>query len=123
MQNTISPINMMIADGYPQTMSITAYFKAWLKFRIKCLQRQFTYEQNHAKTRQEIVHGLLRLIDIADDVVKDAKASTNRKVFEQILVKKYQFTARQASAIAGMALYRLGKQDVNALTKEDQQLT
>ena len=123
MQNTISPINMMIANGYPQTMSITAYFKAWLKFRIKCLQRQFTYEQNHAKIRQEIVHGLLRLIDIADDVVKDAKASTNRKVFEQILVKKYQFTARQASAIAGMALYRLGKQDVNALTKEDQQLT
>lgn len=123
MENSISPINMMIMENYPQPASIIKYFKAWVRFRAHCLRRQFAYEQTHAQNRQEIVHGLLHLVDIADQVVADAKRSNNRKNFEHILTTTYHFTPRQAAAIAGMALYRLGKQDVTALQREDKQLT
>lgn len=122
MQNTISPINTMIANGYPKTVSIMDYFSSWLKFRRECLRRQFVYEQEQALNRQEIVQGLLKLVEIADQVVTDAKQSKNKVDFERRLQKNYQFTYRQAHAIAGMALYRFGRQDVTALRRENKQL-
>lgn len=122
MQNTVTPDNVMIADGKPQVMNIINYFKAWCKFRGKTARCEFRYELKAAKDRQEIVEGLLRLVDISDKVVADARESRNKADFKKILHQKYVFTERQSEAIASMALYRLGKQDVKKLNHENKDL-
>lgn len=122
MQNTVTPDNVMIVNGKPQVVSMIQYFKAWCKFRGKTARREFQYDLKSAKERQEIVEGLLRLVDISDQVVKDAKSSKNKTDFKQILVKKYDFTERQSEAIASMALYRLGRQDIRKLEAENKDL-
>lgn len=119
----ITPNNLMIINGRPKHVGIIDYFKAWLEFRQQCLKRQLTYERQKDQERQEIVRGLLRLVDISDQVVEDAKQSENKSNFKDILQKKYQFTERQSEAIASMALYRLGRQDTKKLKTEDAKLT
>lgn len=119
----ITPNNLMIINGRPKHVGIIDYFKAWLEFRQQCLKRQLTYERQKDQERQEIVRGLLRLVDISDQVVEDAKQSENKSNFKDILQKKYQFTERQSEAIASMALYRLGRQDTKKLKTEDTKLT
>lgn len=124
LQMSLHPFNLIIDnDGRPKAMGMLEYFDEWLKFRKACLTNEFNYELKQAQDRQEIVEGLIRLIDISDQVVKDAKASKNKTDFKKILMKKYDFTARQSEAIASMALYRLGRQDARRLAKENKELT
>ena len=124
LQMTVHPFNLIVGTGgRPKAMGLLDYFEEWLTFRKQCLRRQFEFEQNRAQDRQEIVQGLLQLVDISDQVVKDAKKSKNKTNFKQILRKKYDFTERQSEAIASMALYRLGRQDVSKLSKENDELT
>lgn len=121
-QQNYYPINLLIIDGHPKVVSITEYFAGWLKFRKTFTKREFQFELDKNQKRLEIVDGLLKLVDISDEVVKDARSSTSKANFQNILIKKYDFTKRQAEAIATIQLYRLGKQDVKALTKEKKTL-
>lgn len=120
---SINAQNLVLDNsGHPKTMGLLQYFDAWLAFRKDCLTRQFTYRLSKDQQRLEIVQGLLRLIDIADQVVVRAKQSLNKKDFERILQTEFKFTVRQSEAIASMALYRLGKQDIAKLTNEAAEL-
>lgn len=121
-ESTISPNNLIIASGHPQTVSITNYFKEWLKFRKSALRRQFEFQLDKNKKRSEIVNGLVKLSGISDEVVADARKSKSKIDFKKILVKKYEFTENQSEAIATLQLYKLGKQDTEQLTKEKKQL-
>lgn len=123
MQKKYYPINLLIINGHPKVVSITEYLKAWLNFRKEFTKREFLFELDKKEKRFEIVEGLLKLVEISDEVVKDARASTSKSNFQQVLIKKYKFTQRQAEAIATIQLYRLGKQDTKALTKEKKELT
>lgn len=109
-------------EGHPNTLGLLQYFDAWLAFRKDCLKRQYTYRLNKDQERLEIVQGLLKLNTIADQVVAEAKRSQNKKDFEQILQTRFGFTIRQSEAIASMALYRLGRQDVQCLQDEQAKL-
>lgn len=121
-ESTLSPNNMMITHGHPASVSIVQYFHDWLEFRKEFTRREFKYELKHYEQRLEIVEGLLHLIDISDQVVKDAHDSKNKTNFKHILTKKYDFTIRQAEAIATLPLYRIGKQDCRKLNTEQSHL-
>lgn len=122
-QNTISANNLIIADGRPQTLGIKEYFDEWLKFRFECTRRQFEFRLDKSQKRQEIVNGLLKLIDNSEEIVKEAKQSSSKSEFKELLQNKFSFTSRQAEAVATLPIYRLGRQDHEALISENEELT
>ena len=112
----------MIWKNHPVTIGIKDYLLHFLNYRSQTLVRILTYRQKHSEQRLNIVKGLIRLIDIAEEVTKEAKNSNSRAEFEQILQTKFKFNAEQAASIAVIPLYRIGRQDLAKLQKEQEEL-
>lgn len=118
LQTTMTSNNTMIVHGRPRVLGIRQYLVELAAHRIATLKRIWAFEKDKLVDRQEIVEGLLKLIDISDEVVKSAKASASRKDFVETLQSKFGFTERQSETIANLALHRLGRQDLLALQEE-----
>ena len=123
LQTTITANNNLVWQRKSKMFGIHEYLLDFLEFRKETLRRILTYDVKAAKARLNIVKGLLRVVDMVDQILPEAKASQNREDLEKRLVKKFDFNPEQAHAIAGIAVYRLGRQNVKALEKEDKQLT
>ena len=65
-----------------------------------------------------IVEGLIKALDILDEIIKTIRASKNKSDAIKNLVEKYEFTEKQADAILILQLYRLTNTDVNVLKEE-----
>lgn len=118
LQTSFSANNVMIVDAKPRLMGIHDYLVKFVEFRKSTLRRTWQFELDKLKTREHIVQGLLKLVQLSDEVIKDARASESRKHFIDILQSKHQFSAEQSEVIANLPLYRLGKQDFEQLTNE-----
>ncbi|QBF34401.1 DNA topoisomerase IV subunit A [Mycoplasmopsis phocirhinis] len=75
------------------------------------------------KARLEIVEGFIKVSEISDEIIQVIKNSENGKqgVVEN-LIKHFNFTLNQATAIAELRLYRLSKTDKAAFIAEKNEL-
>lgn len=122
MEKRISCQNNMLVDGRPKIVNIHYYLRKWTEYRRKVLSRVVQFDQNKISARLNIVNGLLKLVDHADEIVKLAKASNGKQDLVKTLIEKYDFNDAQANAIAALPLYRLGKQDTMKLSTEKKEL-
>lgn len=100
--------NMLALDkGLPRTMNIKQFIGAWIDHRIEVVRRRTRYELRRAEARAHILEGYLRAIDHLDDVVKVIRASDNRDEARVELIKRYDFTEKQANAVLDLKLYQL----------------
>lgn len=118
METKISCNNNMLVGGRIKQVGIKYYLKKWVAYRKQVLRRVLEFRKNKIERQLNLTNGFLRLIDIADKVVGEAKASNGKEDFAKRLVKKFDFNKEQADAIAGMPMYRLGKQDQAKLAKD-----
>lgn len=117
-----SVTNMMIDEGKPKVVSIRHYIKKWLKHRKSILKKELKFEKEKIDKRLLIIEGLFVLSSRSDEIIRDAKASNGRADFVKTLIEKYELKDEQAQAIANLQIYRLGKQDRDALHKEKSEL-
>lgn len=122
LQTSITTNNNLVWERRPGQFGIHQYLRHFLKFRSQVLVRVLKYDIKAAQARLNIVNGYLKMIDIVDQIIPVAKSSQNRDDLEQQLVKKFGFNQPQAHAISGIAVYRLGKQNVKALEDEQAKL-
>ncbi|MEM1281978.1 MAG: DNA topoisomerase (ATP-hydrolyzing) subunit A [Chlamydiota bacterium] len=100
--------NMLALDkGLPRTMNIKQFIGAWIDHRIEVVRRRTRYELRKAEARAHILEGYLRAIDNLDDVVKIIRASENRDEARVELIKRYDFSQKQANAVLDLRLYQL----------------
>ena len=69
-----------------------------------------------------IVLGLIKAINIIDEIVKLIKKSKDKKNAKENLMNTYNFTEPQAEAIVMMHLYKLSNTDVNIYINEKLEL-
>lgn len=118
METKYSVSNMMIDDGRPKLISIKYYLKKWSKNRKKILTKSLNYDANKTNKRLNFVSGFIKMYENADEIIKCAKNSNNKAELVKVLKEKYDFNEEQANAIANLPIYRLGKQDIEALKTE-----
>lgn len=80
------------------------------------------YQLRKAQKRLHIVDGIIKMMDILDDVIALIRASKDKKDAKSRLIKKYKFTDEQSEAIVTLQLYRLSNTDIGALQKENENL-
>ena len=96
--------NMLALDkGLPRTMNIKQMIAAWIEHRIEVVRRRTRFELNKAEARAHILEGYLKAIDHLDEVVKLIRASDNRDEARNELIKRFDFTERQANAVLDLA--------------------
>ncbi|MEC7839481.1 MAG: DNA topoisomerase (ATP-hydrolyzing) subunit A [Chlamydiota bacterium] len=100
--------NMLALDkGLPRTMTLKHFLTSWIDHRIEVVRRRTRFELNKAEARAHILEGYLRAIDNLDEVVKIVRDSDNREQAREELIKRFDFTFKQANAVLDLRLYQL----------------
>jgi len=115
--------NMVAIDNRrPKQLGLLAILDAFILHQKDVILRRTEFDLEHAKARLHIVEGLLKAMDILDEVIKVIRKSKNKADSINNLVKEFAFTEEQATAIVTMQLYRLSNTDVTQLLEEKNNL-
>lgn len=107
-----------IVNKAPMQMGIIPMLEAYIAHQRDVVTARTRYDLKRAEDRGHVLEGLVKALDILDEVIATIKGSKNRQDAQQNLMSKYGFTERQADAILTLQLYRLTNLELHALQKE-----
>ena len=116
---------VVLVDGVPQTLSLKGILQEFIKHRKDVVRRRTQFDLTRAQEREHILLGLKKALDIIDEIIKTIRASKDVADAHANLVKKYKFSALQATAILEMRLQKLAnleRQKIEDELKEVQAL-
>ncbi|MBA3936278.1 MAG: DNA gyrase subunit A [Planctomycetes bacterium] len=101
-------INMIALDGgRPRTVSLKRMCLAYVEHRKDVIVRKTRFLLARDEARLHIVEGLLKAIDIIDEIIRVIRAAASTDVAKAGLIGEFGFSDRQAQAILDMQLRRL----------------
>ena len=114
-----------LVDGVPQTLSLKSCLLEFIKHRKEVVRRRTEFDLNKAKEREHILLGLKKALDHIDEIIALIKKSESTADAHAKLMKKFDFSAIQATAILEMKLSRLAaleRQKIEDELKEIQKI-
>ena len=123
LQQTFGLQMLALVDGEPITLGLRRMLQLFIQHRQEVVRRRTEFDLARAKERAHIVEGLLRALDILDEVIATIRASQRVDTARDNLVKKFKFTVMQAQAILDMQLRRLAALERRKLQDEYKELT
>ena len=117
-----SVIFVAIVNGMPKQMSIIDILKEFISFRREIVARRAQYDLKKAEERHHIVLGLLRALDMIDEIISFIRGSESAEDAKSGLIEVFGFSEAQAAAILNMRLQRLAKLERNKLEDERHKL-
>lgn len=117
-------INMtMLENGhYPKVFSWKETLQSHINHEIEVYTRAFQFDLNKIKARLHIIEGLLKAIDMIDEVIKTIKGSESTQTANIALQKLLSIDHEQAKAILDIKLSKLAHLEVNKLITEQSNL-
>ena len=111
-----------ICNRRPMKLGVLPIIDAYIEHQKEVVTNRTNFNLAKAKKRLHIVEGLIRIIDITDEVIHIIRASKNKQDSIDNLVAQFNFSNEQAEAIVMMRLYSLSHQDIEALQNENIEL-
>ncbi|WP_419944021.1 DNA gyrase subunit A [Candidatus Poriferisodalis sp.] len=102
-------VNMVaLVDGVPRTLNLRDALAAYVDHQIEVVTRRSQHRLDEARARAHIVEGLLRALDLIDEIIALIRASDDRAAaLEGLCAEPMSFSAEQANHILDMQLSRL----------------
>lgn len=122
LQSSFSYNQVALVDKVPTELNLKDCIKIYVNHNIDCITRETKFDLQKAIDRLEIVNGLLRALNVIDDIIYLIKISDNATVAKEKLIQRYKFTENQAKAILAMRLSSLAKLEKVELEKEAKEL-
>jgi DNA gyrase subunit A len=107
MQTSFGMINLSIVNGQPKVLGVVETLNEFIAFRREVVRNRTLYELKRAKARAHILEGLIKAIDIIDEIIKLIRGSKSTEEAKAGLVTRFKFSEIQAQAILDMQLRRL----------------
>lgn len=107
LQSSFGVNNVALVDGRPMTLNLKDLIHYFVKHRHEIVIRRAEYELRKAKERAHILEGLLKALDIIDEIIALIRASKTVDDAKNGLITTWQFTEIQAAAIVEMRLRQL----------------
>ena len=107
LQSSFAINNVALVKGRPRTLSLKEMIANFVDFRHEVIVRRTKFELDKALKRAHILEGLLKALDIIDEIVHTIRSSSSAEEARQELVRLFEFSEAQASAIVEMRLRQL----------------
>ena len=107
LQSSFAINNVALVKGRPRTLSLKEILANFVDFRHEVVVRRTKFDLDKAQKRAHILEGLLKAIDIIDEIIAHIRASKSVDEARDGLVAKFGFTEAQAQAIVEMRLRQL----------------
>ena len=111
LQSSFSVNNVVLVDGRPRLLNLKQLIKYFVRHRHNVVVRRAQFNLNEARRKEHILAGLLKAIDIIDEVIALIRASRSRQDARDGLCAQFGFTEIQAGAIVEMRLGQLTGMD------------
>ncbi|MDJ0625561.1 MAG: DNA gyrase subunit A [Candidatus Caenarcaniphilales bacterium] len=117
------PVNTLaLVNGRPQLLNLKAILHHFIEHRVEVVSRKAKFDLRKAQDRSHIVIGLLKALNMLDEVIALIKGSESTEDARNNLMSKCDLSEKQADAILEMQLRRLTALEQDKLQKEHKSL-
>lgn len=119
LQSSFATNVVALIDGVPRTLNLRDALVAYIDHQIDVVTRRSQYRLGQARDRAHIVEGLVRALDLIDDIIALIRGSEDRvSALADLQVEPLSFSERQANHILDMQLGRLTRLGRTRLEEE-----
>ena len=122
LQSSFAFNNVALVKGRPRTLSLKDMIANFVEFRHDVIIRRTRFELEKAQKRAHILEGLLKAIDVIDEIIHIIRHSANVDEAKAELISRFAFTEVQATAIVEMRLRQLTGLEREKLQAEYEEL-
>ncbi len=122
LQSSFSINNVALVNGRPRTLTLRDLLSTFVDFRHEVVVRRTRFDLEKARKRAHILEGLLKAIDVIDEIIAIIKASSSVDAAKGTLCERFGFDDIQASAIVEMRLRQLTGLEKEKLQNEFDEL-
>jgi len=107
LQSSFSVNNVALVNGRPMSLNLKDIIVEYVKHRHEVVVRRTQYDLQKALERAHIVEGLLKALDIIDEIIALIRSSQTVEDARNRLIENWQFSEIQAQEIVNMRLRQL----------------
>ncbi|MCA1291807.1 DNA gyrase subunit A [Paenibacillus sp. alder61] len=107
-----------IVNKAPRQLGLKQMIDAYIAHQREVVTFRTQFELEKLEDRAHVLEGLVKALNILDEVIAAIKASKNRQDAQNNLQWMFGFTERQADSILTLQLYRLTNLEITSLQKE-----
>ncbi len=130
LQESYSANMMGILKGEPVQLDLRTILHTHVRHREDVVERRTQFDLEKAEARAHILGGLMKAQKRMAEIIEVGRNSDSREQFEQYLrgdekypkIKRFDFSEKQAKAIAERRLYQLTKMNVQEVSDELEKL-
>jgi len=119
LQTTFAVNMLALVDGVPRTLNLAQALIHYILHQVEVVTRRTQFRLRKAEARAHIVEGLLKAIDMLDQVIATIRGSEDRSdARTSLMASPFEFSEEQANHILDMTLGRLTKLGRTELEEE-----
>ena len=108
LQTSFGVNTVALVDGVPRTLNLYEVLTHYVDHQVDVITRRSEYRLRKARERAHIVEGLLKALDLIDEIIATIRASADKAAaHEALMAKPFEFSDVQAEYILEMQLHRL----------------
>jgi DNA gyrase subunit A len=113
-------VNMVaLCDGVPRTLNLVQALTYYIEHQVEVITRRSEFRLRKARDRAHIVEGLLKALDMIDQIIALIRGSDDRDAARQgLMAAPFEFSEIQANHILDMTLARLTRLGRSQLEEE-----
>ena len=100
----------ILVDGTPMQLGIREILGEWIKFRVKCVTRELTFELGKKEHKLELLRGLAAILLDIDKAIRIIRNTEREEDVVPNLAAGFNLTKIQAEYIADIKLRNLNRQ-------------
>jgi DNA gyrase subunit A len=108
LQTNFAVNTVALVDGVPRTLNLVQMLQAYIDHQIEVVRRRSQFRLDKARKRAHLVEGLLKAINVIDEVIALIRASDDRAAARVgLMAEPFDFSVDQAEHILDMRLGQL----------------
>ncbi len=100
----------ILVEGTPMLLGVKEILLEWIKFRIKCVRREFTYDLGKKEHKLELLLGLAAILLDIDAAIKIIRNTEKEEDVVPNLAKAFHLTTAQAEYVAEIKLRNINRE-------------
>ncbi|HET9609171.1 MAG TPA: DNA gyrase subunit A [Acidimicrobiales bacterium] len=108
LQTNFAVNTVALVDGVPRTLNLVQVLQAYIDHQVEVIRRRSQFRLDRARKRAHLVEGLLKAINVIDEVIALIRGSEDRAAARTgLMAEPFEFSIDQAEHILDMRLGQL----------------
>ncbi len=108
----------VIIDGAPRQLGVKGILHEWIRFRMGCVRREFTFDLKKKEDKLHLLYGLAKILLDIDKAIAIVRGTAKESDVVPNLMEAFRLTEIQAEYVAEIKLRHLNREYILNRTQE-----